>query len=84
MYSDTGYVVSPMVTSPDNELPQHALASASFAESLAREYVRQGGDAAALFAAFAGLVSARDSIVGKDCLTALDRRLFGDAKPGSA
>ena len=35
----------------------------------------------ALFIAFAGLVSARDSVVGGDCLTALDRRLYGNAKP---
>jgi hypothetical protein len=72
-----------MVASP-KELPSHALATVSFAENLAREYCRQGGDTVALFAAFAGLVSARDKIVGADCLMALDRRLFGDAKPESA
>jgi hypothetical protein len=51
-----------------------------FAESLARQYVTQGGDAVALFAAFAGLVAAHDATVGLDCLTALDRRLCGDVK----
>jgi hypothetical protein len=66
-----------MIAPQDDELPNHALATVSFAESLAREYLRQGGDIAALFAAFAGLVAARDSVVGRDCLKALDRRLFG-------
>jgi hypothetical protein len=60
------------------ELPRHSLEAASFAESLAQEYVRRGGTTHALFVAFAGLVSARDSSVGADCLTALDRKLFGD------
>ena len=58
-----------------------AFEAAAFAETLAREYERQGGDTRALFVAFAGLVSARDSVVGGDCLTALDRRLYGSAKP---
>jgi hypothetical protein len=62
------------------ELPRHAIEVAGFAESLAREYVKQGGNAVALFAAFAGLVSARDRVVGIDCLTALDVRLFGGEK----
>jgi hypothetical protein len=66
------------------ELPQHALVTVSFAESLAREYVRQGGETLALFSAFAGLVSARDKQVGADCLTALDRLICGGANAESA
>ena len=68
-----------MAKPSDEELPQHSLDAASFAETLAREYVRQGGSAEALFVAYAGLVSARDRAVGADCLTALDRRVFGDS-----
>jgi hypothetical protein len=69
-----------MALSPDGP-PRQAFQAAAFAETLAREYVRQGGTAHALFVAFAGLVSARDKTVGADCLTALDRQLYGDAKP---
>jgi len=65
-------------------VPQHALTTASFAETLAQEYMRQGGTALALFVAFAGLVSARDKHVAADCLVALDRKLFGHASEESA
>lgn len=65
-----------MASHPNSELPRHALDAAGFADRLAQEYVKQGGDGRALFVAFAGLVSARDKQVGADCLTALDRGLF--------
>jgi hypothetical protein len=68
-----------MGTSPQQELPQHAIMAASFAESLAREYAKQGGKLQDLFVAFAGLVSARDKAVGSDCLSALDQKIFDDA-----
>jgi hypothetical protein len=65
-----------MQTSSD-EPPRHAVEATAFAERLAREYVARGGNIGALFAAYAGLVSARDKAVGADCLVALDRKLFG-------
>jgi hypothetical protein len=68
-----------MADASKQKAPVHALGAAGLAESLSREYVRRGGDAHALFAAYAGLVSAHDSKVGSDCLTALDRLLFGGA-----
>jgi hypothetical protein len=46
------------------------------AESLVDEFRRQGGDIRTLFVTFAGLVSARDKVVGADCLVALDTALF--------
>jgi hypothetical protein len=58
-----------------DEIPPEALPSVALAETLAREHVRRGGDAAALLAAFAGLVTARDKAVGADCLVALDRHV---------
>ena len=61
--------------------PQYAFEAAAFADKIAQEYVKQGGSMHALFVAFAGLVAARDKRAGADCLIALDRRLFGDAKP---
>lgn len=73
-----------MASPPQGDLPQHSMVAAGFAETLAREYVRTGGDPRALFVAYAGLVSARDKAVGADCLTALDRMLFGDAKAKKA
>jgi hypothetical protein len=57
-------------------LPLHAISATAFAETLAKEYERRGGNMHTLFAAFAGLVSARDKAVGADCLTALDRAFF--------
>jgi hypothetical protein len=72
-----------MGTSPQQELPQHAIMAASFAESLAREYAIQGGKLQDLFVAFAGLVSARDKVVGSDCLAALDQKITGDASAKS-
>jgi len=65
------------------ELPQHAMIAASFAENLARKYAEQLRPPHALFAAFVGLVSARDQAVAADCLTALDRYLSGDASAGN-
>jgi hypothetical protein len=64
-----------MGTPSQKELPLHAIVAASFAESLARQYAMQGGKLQDLFAAFAGLVSARDEAVGSDCLAALDQRI---------
>lgn len=64
------------------DMPLAALPAASFAETLAREYERRGGNVTALFAAYAGLVAARDKTVGTDCLIAVDRMISGEgAKP---
>jgi len=71
-----------MTASPDP--PSYALEAVAFADRLAREHVSRGGDIFALFAAFAGLVSARDKKVSADCLIALDRKLYDDATPRSA
>jgi hypothetical protein len=68
-----------MDASPKRQLPQHAILAASFAENLAREYTIQGGSLQDLFVAFAGLVSARDKIVGSDRLAALDQKISGNA-----
>jgi hypothetical protein len=59
-----------------NEPPDHAVAVTAFAETLAGEFERRGGDIHILFAAFAGLVSACDERVCADCLVALDRAFF--------
>jgi hypothetical protein len=67
------------MTLPSREPPHHAFEAAAFAEKLAQEYTSRGGDVRALFVAYAGLVSARDKVVGADCLIALDRKLFDGA-----
>jgi hypothetical protein len=65
-----------------NGPPDHAIAATAFAETLSGEFVRQGGDIHTLFAAFAGLVSARDKKVCADCLVAPDKAFFAtDSKP---
>lgn len=61
-----------MTDNPTPEPPKHSLLVASFAENLAKRYTDLGGDTNTLFAAFAGLVSARDQRVCADCLTALE------------
>lgn len=43
------------------------------AEGLTQEYSGRGRNPSVLFAAFAGLVSARDKVVGADCLIAVGR-----------
>ena len=65
------------------EPPSHAYAVVGFAESLAREYARRGGDLTVLFGAYAGLVSARHKAAGADCLIALDRMVCGGDTLGS-
>jgi hypothetical protein len=61
-----------MAVPPLNELPEHAMVAASFAESLAVECARRGRPTSELFAAFVGLVSARDRTLAATCLNALD------------
>jgi hypothetical protein len=61
-----------------HEPPPYAFDAVSFAENLAREYARRGGDVIALFGAYAGLVSARHKAIGTDCLIAVDRMLSGE------
>ncbi len=65
-----------MATVSPSDLPEHAVAATAMAESLVDEFRRQGGDIRTLFVTFAGLVSARDKVVGADCLVALDTALF--------
>jgi hypothetical protein len=60
-------------------LPNHAIAATAFAETIANEFERRGGNMHTLFAAFAGFVSARDKGVCADCLVALDRAFFPKA-----
>ena len=56
----------------------------ALAENLARSYVNQGGNVIDLFSAFVGVVCHRDSRVGHDCVTALDRWVMGDRGSGDA
>ena len=49
-----------------------------FAQNLIQSYVAQGGDMESIFSAFVGLVHARDQVVGRDCLIALDRYISKD------
>jgi len=53
--------------------PEHAFAATSFAEQMAQEYVARGGDAKDLFAALAGIVSARDAQLAADALLSLEK-----------
>jgi hypothetical protein len=70
---------------PTSNLPDHAIDATAFAETLAVRFESQGGNMRTLFAAFAGLVSARDKQACADCLIALDRAFSGDdAAPKSA
>jgi len=58
--------------------PPRIYGTADFAQNLARDYAKRGGDLTALFAAFAALVSARNEKVAADCLIAVDRLLSGE------
>jgi hypothetical protein len=64
-----------MVSHPKSEPPPEAFLAASFAESLAQQYVCQGGEASNLFVAFAGLVAGVSEKTATDCLIALDETL---------
>ncbi len=54
--------------------------SLAFAENILKEHERKGGDVREAFAAFAGLVCARDATVGADCLAAFDEMISGRAR----
>lgn len=58
--------------SPREELPEHALIAASLAARLLEDFVADGGTPGNLFTAFVGMVSARDQILGGQCLLALE------------
>ena len=67
-----------MVSLPKSEPPLEAFLAASFAESLAKQYVCQGGEAMNLFVAFAGLVAGVSEKTATDCLIALDKVIVGN------
>jgi hypothetical protein len=64
-----------MHNSPEPEVPYEALEAASFAESLALQYVAQGGDTKDLFVAFAGLVAGASKEIAARCLIAVDEEI---------
>lgn len=55
------------------------MVAASFAGSLALDWVHRGGVERDLLVAFAGLVAVRDSQTAMDCLKALDGALSASA-----
>ncbi len=59
----------------DDQLPQHAINAAGLAERIAKQHAESGGDMVVLFAAFVGLVSARDGPLSCECLAALESAL---------
>ena len=60
-----------------SEVPPQCHAAMALAESLARAHASRGGNLAELFSAYVGVVVDRDEVVGRDCLTAVDRWVNG-------
>ena len=55
-----------------DELTERGLVAAEFAAKILEAFVQRGGKPSDLFLAFAGLVEARDTDFGSECLLALE------------
>ena len=58
---------------PVDELTERRLVAAEFATRILEAFVQRGGKPSDLFLAFAGLVVARDTDFGSECLLALEQ-----------
>ena len=58
---------------PVDELTERGLVAAEFAARILEAFVQRGGKPSDLFLAFAGLVVARDTDFGSECLLALEQ-----------
>ena len=58
---------------PVDELTERGLVAAQFAARILEAFVQRGGEPSDLFLAFAGLVVARDTDLGSECLLALEQ-----------
>ena len=61
------------MANPVNELTERGLVAAEFAARILEAFVQRGGKSSDLFLAFAGLVVARDTDFGSECLLALEQ-----------